>query len=185
MYRINLYPEFADKKESARQTVVRRFALLALICVEALLIGLLAVSGILLGERVSGLRSGLAPLQERVAAAAQPRPERDVAQALIDMRLQRVNWSPKLAAIGQCLDGTLQLTGLNGKQAEKRTPAKFGIEGKVRNGRGELEKVTRYIDTLKTDARVTSNFPDIRLDSVKGDGTGRFSILCAPEGGDR
>lgn len=185
MYRINLYPEFAEKRESARQAVVHRVALIALICLQSLVIALLAVSGILLSERASGLRLGLTPLQQRVAEASQPQPERQVAQALIDMRLNRVDWAPKLAAVGERLDDTLQLTRLSGKMAERRTPAKFEVGGKVRNGRDELEKVTRYIDALKGDPRVTANFPDIRLDSVKGDGSGKFNVYCASEGGDR
>lgn len=180
MYRINLYPERDSRQHKARVRVARRGILVALLGLELLVVGSLYLSASLLSDRAEQLRSSLPALEARIAAFKQPGPELETARQMVKLREQRIDWAPKLAAMYDIVTPSLQLERLAGQIAIKREPAKFELEGKVVRGGDHLEKVTEMIVSLQDDSRIAAEFPGVRLESLKGDQSGQFMVVCGP-----
>lgn len=177
MFRINLYPEYAANIREGKLRAFRRGLIAGLLGLEVLIVGSLYLSGSLIADRADALRRDLPGLEARMAAYHQPGPELDTARSLVKIRSSRIEWAPKLAALSELIDASLLLNRVSGQITVKRSPAKFEIGGQVRRGKNHLEMVTGFVKSLQDDERIAGSFPNIRLDTLKGD-DGEFQIIC-------
>ncbi len=182
MYRINLYPEFLSQKREGQRRTVRTAVLSVVVGLEVFLVGAQALSGVLLGSRAASLRAEIARLTRRIEAGSRPLPGFHVAQAMARVRMGRVDWSPKLAALSDRLGPSLQLTRVTGSVGRKNLPARFEIEGTVRGGGRPLQDVSAFLAGLRADRRVTGEFPDINVGNIGGRSADQFKVVCTPAG---
>ncbi len=181
MYRINLYPEYRDSRKAARTRAASTAILFSLLGLEILLVGALFLSDSLLRERVVSLRSELAQLDTRLATETLDRPELTQALNMLEVRADRVDWSPKFTALAENIDASLMLLQLEGRASTRGERAQLIISGQYRTKKGRLQTVSAYLDRLRDDARLKSDFPRITLGNIRSDGKGEFDLLCTPE----
>ncbi len=178
MFKLNLYPEHDSKQHNARVRVARKGILVGLLGLELLVVGSLYLSASLLSDRADQLKEMLPGLQARIANYKQAGPELEIARQMLQLRDQRIDWAPKLAAMSEVIPPSLQLERLDGQIDIKREPAKLELEGKVIRGGDHLEQVTDFISSLQADSRISTKFPGVRLETLKGDQSGQFQIVC-------
>ncbi len=101
MYRVNLYPEHQLKRhQQKKQTIVLGAAVLV-VCIQILVIGLQVMNTTLLASQVEKMEADLPTLQQFVQRSTVARPEVGIAQEIVELRTQRTDWAPKLAAISE------------------------------------------------------------------------------------
>ncbi|MBD3237610.1 MAG: hypothetical protein GF330_12970 [Candidatus Eisenbacteria bacterium] len=183
MYRINLYPEYEEKQQRARQRSLRLALLAALVVGELALAGVLAISGALLTDRAGALRERVARLEQFAERTPQQEADLGAVRELLRRRLQRVDWSPKLAALAEHAREPLRLTGLSGEVSRKHERQLLQIEGGYRGDAGAAEPILRLTGALERDSRLGSDFPSVRLETIDWSGPGRFQIVCEGEAG--
>jgi hypothetical protein len=184
MYRVNLYPEAAEHRRSTQRRLGRTLLVSILVGLEAVLLLLLGLSGILLREQAKNLQAEVDRLSTRAARAAQPDPLVEVARDLLAGRVSRVDWSPKLAALPGAIGPSLVLTEITAQMGEKGRPTRFELAGTVRPGASEMEPVTLFVESLRNERSLADDFPVIKLGTLEGGGSSRFQIHCeaAPSG---
>ncbi|MBC8423608.1 hypothetical protein H8E07_05755 [bacterium] len=181
MYKINLYPEYRDSRKAAKTRAASTAILFSLLGLEIVLVGALVLSDSLLRERSASLRSDLVQLEQRVAKETLDRPELSQALDLLEVRSDRIDWSPKFAALAEHIDESLVLMELDGRAFTNRERASLTISGQYRTDQGSLGTVSTYLDRLRGDGRLHGDFPQITLGNIRSDGKGEFDLLCAPE----
>ena len=67
MYKINLYPEYRQHRQSARARAASTAVFFSLLGLEVVLVGALILSGTLLGEQVDTMSADVNRLEERLA----------------------------------------------------------------------------------------------------------------------
>lgn len=180
-YRINLYPEYFERRRAARTRLWFTSLLATLAGVGILLIAALFVSAYLLQERCASLEGEIQRLSEQVAHESRPGPELEVARQMLDLRRKRLDWSPKLAALSRRIGSSVKLQEVTGETARKGQPTRLELVG-VTAGEGiRMEPVQTFIDGLRADPAMTEDFANIKLENVKGGGSGRFQIVCLPQ----
>ena len=183
MYRINLYPELAAIRLNRRRRLARAAFRATLAGLEIAIVGWLLVSGFLLQERISSLRAEIPRLTARVQDRSQPIPALRIARAMMQTRLARVDWAPKLAAMAERIDPSLELSKIAGQATARTTLTKLDITGRVRGGGRPLEDVAGFLAALKADPRLAGDFPSMNLGNLGGREADRFEIHCARETG--
>jgi hypothetical protein len=178
MYRINLFPEALEKRKEGRRRVGRTLIVSALIGLEAVLLLLVGLSGLLLREQASSLRADVERLATRSSRVSQPSPELEITRAMLSTRAGRIDWSPKLAALPRAIDASLLLTEVTAQTGEKGRPTRLEITGSIRSEGGGMEPVSRFLESLRSDPFLADDFPVIKLGTIEGEGAGRFQILC-------
>jgi hypothetical protein len=179
MYRISLYPEFGEKRRQVKRRTLHTALFGILIGVETLLVGALVVSALLLGEQANVMREGYQRLASRVQGSGGPRPELAVAREMLFVRANRIDWSPKLAALSERIPPSLILKDVNGHSAAQRSAPQLEMTGEVHSG-VMLEQVSRFIQQLSEDPRMTTTFPSITLGTIGGGGVEEFQVVCKP-----
>ncbi len=182
MYRINLYPEHADKRRRTQGRMLRMAVLTTVIAFEAVLIVALVITGVLLHERAGALQAEITHLSTDLQSQVQPRPDLEVARELLGLRRARIDWSPKLAALSQQIEPRLTLTSITGRAPDNVHPAAFEIAGRVRDERTGVEAVSRFIAALRADRRLNADFPEIQLGNLGGGSAGKFKVSCGALG---
>jgi len=179
MYRINLYPEYVERRHVARWRMGRTALVTAVLAFEFILVIALLITGLLLKEQADGLRVEIGRLSQRVDAASGQRPEIDVAMRMMQLRLGRIDWSPKLASVSQQIDWTLRLTELMGQTEGRGRRAGLELKGVIRTGGAEMQPVSLFMDAIRNDPRISVDFPVVKLGNLEGAGSARFQVLCA------
>jgi hypothetical protein len=182
MYRINLHPEFAENRRSARQAAARTAFAVGLLGGEAILLVSFVVSGILLREQASTLRAALPRLRAQVSVGEAPNPDVDLARMILQTRRERIDWSPKLAALSERLPPSLILREVRGETETRRSPGRCRIEGQIRSSGAGLEAVTVFLERLRLDSRFSADFPRIELGRIRGTESDEFEIACETAG---
>lgn len=180
MYRVNLYPEFEDRKQAEHKRLRETILLAALAGLQLLLIGSLFLSGMLLRDRAARLRADNARLAS-LAHAAPQNPEVLVARQLLAARQARVNWSPKLASLGRLVEAPLILSNVTAQADLRGRGARLDVQGRIRSG-GQSESVLELVESLRKDAAIARDFPQVRIGSVSGEESDRFKVVCEPAG---
>ena len=178
MYRINLYREFFTKRVQARRRTGKTALLAGVIGLEALLVGVLVLSVVLLREQESKVRTEIAQLGLSLKEESAPRPGLDAARQLLAIRESRVIWSPKLACLSDRIDRALILQEVVGQVSDRR-PAELKLTGQVRSGSAQMEPVARFIENMRGDLRMRNPLSDIRLGTLEGTESSKFEIVCA------
>ena len=181
MYKVNLYPEYFDRRREARQRVILTGALSALAALGLLLIVSLAVSARLLEERAGQLRAEIPKLESQLQAAQAPNPDFDTAQQLLKLRQDRLAWSPKLAALATGIGPSIRLLEVTGSSKRKGEPPKLSLVGVTAHSRAGMEPVVAFMDALRSEPTVSTDLPNIQLENLKGGGSSRFRIVCETE----
>jgi hypothetical protein len=151
--------------------------LAAVISLEGLLILILAVSGWILRERAQALHSENAQLETRLQAASPPGPGLQVAREMMLVRLQRIDWTPKLAAISEDIPPGLRLDQITGQFGIKGAP-RLELKGHVRAGAADMPSVSRIMEAFGRDRRISESFPETKLQTLEAGEGGRFLIAC-------
>jgi Tfp pilus assembly protein PilN len=178
VYRINLYPEYVERRRVVRQRVGRTALVTVVVALELVLVVALVITGLLLREQAEGLRSDVASLRQQMNRASVQRPEMDVALQMLEIRQGRIDWSPKLASLSQQINRSLRLMELTGQTQAKGRDQILEIAGMIRGGGSDMQPVSVFIDSLRADPRISADFPFVRLGNVGGDGSTRFQVLC-------
>lgn len=179
MYRINLYPEFQEKRHRAKRRLALTAGLSVLVGLEVVLIVWLVLSAYLLDERVSRMRAQNAELAGRVEALDQPRPELAAANQILAFRRNRIDWSPKLSALSCLMDRSLMLDELHGQKQERGRPARLELTGTVLGARtAGAEAVSRLMDEIRLEPRIVGDLPRVTLERIEGGGSGQFQLVC-------
>lgn len=181
MYRINLYPEYESRRRTLRLRAASTAFLFSLLGLEALLVGAIALSGNLLGERIDDLEQNVTRLQTRLATETRERPELRLALDRLEIRASRMDWSPKLVALSDHIGEDLALAELQGRAGGRRDKASLVVSGRYRDERATIETVSAYLARLREDPRLNDAFDDISLGNIRGDGRGEFDLLCTRE----
>ncbi len=182
MYKIDLYPEFAAVKRAEHADQLRVVVSLCLVALPVLLLGTLLASFLHLGDERQRLRTSIPVLQENLVTDKRPALELDVVQQLVTIRRERIDWSPKLAALSARIDSSLQLVRIDGTIRVKRAPARFDLQGELPGTDLNLHIIYSFIDELRGDPRVVEDFPSIKLEAFKGGRTSEFDVICRPVG---
>ena len=180
MYRVNLYPELEGRRQAERDRLRQTIALASLAGLQLLLIGSLLLSGMLLQDRATRLRAENARLASLAHATAQS-PEVLVARQLLAARQARVDWSPKLAALGRLVEAPLILSNVIGQADLRGRGARLDVQGRIRSV-GQTESVLQLVESLRKDPAMARDFPQVRIGSVSGEESDRFKVVCEPAG---
>jgi len=181
MYRISLYPEYHQKKRRAKLRLVRTTLLIGLLGLEFTLVGSLVMSAALLREQTSDYREGVARLAAFAQEAGQPDPLLETARQILNVRSSRIDWSPKLTALAAGISPSLQLDRVAGQCAAPKQSAQLEMTGGMRGGDVRLEDVSSFMEVLRSDSRITWDFPHIELGTLKGGSASNFRLLCVPQ----
>ncbi len=177
LYKINLYPEQAERRRAVSRRVGRSALLTALLAVEILLVGWLFVSGMLLREKAGGLRAEIARLSEQIASTPAPGPEIETARDLLETRRARIDWAPKLAILPEIVEGPFHLRSVSCRRFAGNRPSSMSLEI-VSLDRGHLDPVAIVLQRLEHDDRVRRDLPEVRLGTVEDGMYGRYIIHC-------
>jgi hypothetical protein len=174
MFRINFYPEYAAKRRRARQRVLWTALLAVVLALEAALLAALTTSGILLQERARYLRSQT----EQIAAALPDLPPDniDLALELLAKRRERIDWTPKLAALSAVIHDDVRLSEIIGQTPWRRQAARLEVNGVIRGARARMEDIARFADALKSESMITDDFPHVRVARLGSEAD--FRIVC-------
>ena len=181
-YRVNLYREREARGERVRKGVLRGAALGIVVAAEVLLIGALVISGFQFRERAQSLRRTVESLESRIE------PYREdaglpAARALLQNRVERVDWSVIMAALAENTPDNVVLTKVRGGRETGRGGLNgLEIEGRITGGARDLSPVIAYVDSLRSNPVLTARFSRIDLGEARG-GTGQnFQVICRPSG---
>jgi len=152
-----------------------------LLGVEAVLVVSLGLSAILLGERAEGLAESVRQLAGRVSAEHEPNPALPVALEILQVRSQRIDWAPKLAALSGCIDNSLRLGEAHGQTKSRDREAQLELRGLIRGRDPQVEVVSRFVEALQEEPRIAEEFGHVQLGTIEG--ADRFHIICRPAGG--
>ena len=178
MYKINLYPEYAERRRQRQSRLALTAILTAAVGLEALLVFALGLSGRLLEERAAGLRSEVKLTRSAMESGGSPGAELEIAREMMQVRLQRADWSPKLAALSERMPDGLRLQEVSAHATGNAGGARMEIVGVVRAGTADMQAVSQLLGALTRDRRVASSLPEIKLGTLETGGTGRFRIIC-------
>jgi len=178
VYRINLYPEYVERRRVARERVGRTALVTIVVALELVLVVALAITGLLLREQAGGLGSEVERLQQQIDRVSGQRPEMDIALQMLEIRRGRIDWSPKLASLSQQIGGSLRLTELTGQTKGRGHDTSLELLGVIRTGGADMQPVSVFIDSLRADPRIGADFPSVRLGNLEGGGSARFQVLC-------
>jgi ABC-type lipoprotein release transport system permease subunit len=183
-YRVNLYREREDRALRFRQGLVRGALIGIVVGVEALMIGVLLVSGIQMQRQTRELERSVTALQNQ---AAQKPDSADLQElrTLMRARVDRVDWASMLTAVSRCTPAELILTEVRGGTGDRRGQIRgIELEGRLLGSSTDLSPVLRFIETLKADSVLAPVFPYVDLGKARGQGNS-FQVVCRPEPGTR
>ncbi len=179
MFRINVYTDRETRRRAARRGMVQLGIYATVLGINALMIVFLLVSNGLLQDR----RDTVAREVRRIADQASRRQVSDadvaLAREMFRIRRTRIEWAPILASVSESLPDDLILEEMQGRTARRRVGAEYILVGKTRTRGADVAAVSRFIDALRDDDRVTAQFQDVSLGTVNS-GTGDFEVVCEP-----
>lgn len=178
MYRINLYPDYQRNRSLARARTLTMGILIIMLGIEILLVGVLLVSDNLLRERAALLRDEMPTLGARLQNVTRPRPELALAQELLVIRSGRIDWSPKLAAIADNCEASLQFREVEGRARSQHEQPRLVIRGQTKRYANSLESVTQFLQRLRRDERLRTEFDAIALGNIRDAESGEFEVNC-------
>ena len=184
-YRINLYPEYNDKREAAKRRTWLTAAITAVAGLQILVIASLALNAHFLDTKAAQVSGDLPRLEEYIQRESEPRADLQTAQELLAIRRARVDWAPKLAAISRADVSGVDLVKLEGHHEQAAAPASLTIAGEARVDDRQLKRVGVFMTMLRDDEAFGPDFVSITLGNVKSDAAGGFDISCRTKEDDR
>jgi hypothetical protein len=183
MYKISFYQEYHAKRAAGRRALLGFTLACLLLGVALLQAAALFVSGHLLGEQVQALQASLPRLSSAQVAESEAAPEVQIARELLQVRSQRLDWTPKLAALSERILPSLRILQLEGRPRQKDSPALLELTGEIRASSAQLEAVSAFIQALQEDPRLAEDFPVIKLGNLQEGPASRFLVSCESRSG--
>ncbi len=177
-YRINLYPEYADKRSAAKRRTGLTAALAAVAGIQAFVIGSLVLNAQFLDSKIDSVSAELPRLEEYIQTESVPREDLVTARELVELRRNRVDWAPKLAALSHAVTRNVKLVKLEGRRENADSPATLAINGEAKVDSKQLERVSAFLGRLREDDAFGPSFASITLGNVKADINGGFDVNC-------
>jgi len=177
MYSINLYPEFIERRNTARLRVVKTGILAAFSGVVVLAIGSLIMSAFLINDRVASLSEIVSHQTNLIQNQSALEHELVSAREMLEIRSKRIDWAPKLAMLSEMLTEDLQIVEFEGAIERGKTKKKLAIIGETGDEDVQISVFTGFVDMLRMDPRLSNDFSSLRLGSVGGGSGTRFQIL--------
>ena len=155
-----------------------------LLGLEVVLVCTLVLSSILLGEQARSLKAEVGRLSGLVEqeTSASPAELMHMARQIIQIRNSRIDWSPKLSSVSELIDSEVRLVQVVGQVAQKNGPARLSISGVAEGVNNEMDAVTSFMKTLRTSSSIAGDFPNVRLETIEGNRSGRFRVVCNSQG---
>lgn len=176
-YRVNLYREREERAIRFRQGLVRGVLMGTVVGIEALLIGVLLVTGANMHRQGDELRRSVTALE----AQARNKPDEaglNELRTLIRARLDRVDWATLLTRVADAVPPELVLTEIRGGMGGQRGRMDgIELEGHQVGSTADLAPVLSFIETLKADSVLALTYPVVDLGTAKGQGN-TFQIVC-------
>jgi len=176
-YRVNLYREREERAIRFRQGLVRGVLMGTVVGIEALLIGVLLVTGANMHRQGDELRRSVTALE----AQARNKPDEaglNELRTLIRARLDRVDWATLLTRVADAVPPDLVLTEIRGGMGGQRGRMDgIELEGHQVGSAADLAPVLSFIETLKADSVLALTYPVVDLGTAKGQGN-TFQIVC-------
>lgn len=179
MFRINVYTERESRRRAARRGMVQLGIYATVLGINALMIVFLLVSNGLLQDRRDTLAREVRRITDQSTRRQVSDADVDLAREMFRIRRTRIEWAPILASVSESLPDELILEEMKGSAARRRVAAEYVLVGKTRARGAGVAQVSRFMDALRDDERVTSAFEDVSLGTVNS-GTGEFEIVCDP-----
>ena len=180
VFRINLNTERRERAVARRRHARLAAAAAASLGLQAVLLGIAVLSVDLLRNR----RDALAADIPRLEALAGATDDGDLAawRALAKVRRERVDWTPRLAAVGELIDRDVVLTSVRADAPTRKSGAILEFSGIAAGGGADLSGVSRFVKSLRADERITDRFGAVTLGTIRS-GSGTFRIVCSePDG---
>ncbi|MDM7916489.1 MAG: hypothetical protein QUU85_14690, partial [Candidatus Eisenbacteria bacterium] len=184
---LNFYPEREERQRALKRRLGRAAIATTLVTVEAALVGLLFLNGLMLKGRADALQAENTRIDQTnralPAKQADPRLER-----LLALRSARMEWSPKLAALSEAIPRTLRLTEVEGQVGaggggSAAGDRKLDFSGILLDPRADMASVSSFLDGLRSEPGLARDFPKIRLGTLEageGEVSQVFRITCEP-----
>lgn len=155
--------------------------MVALLGIEIVLVASFLVSGLLLREQAANQRATISRMSQQLRDEGVISPEVDIARQMLAVRQERIDWSPKLAALSERIDPSLILVRVSAFEEGREEGRLMEIEGTTRDETG-LADVSRFVGALREDPRIVGDLPDVQLGNIRGAEGGRFLVVCRQEG---
>ncbi|MBU1699086.1 MAG: hypothetical protein KJ970_17105 [Candidatus Eisenbacteria bacterium] len=178
MFKINLYPEYIENRRLAKERMIYTIVLSAMTTIGILIIFLLLLSASLVRERTNAIRAEVARLADQVNRKTEMQPGTKLILELLEARENRINWSPKLAAVSRLINPSLQLEGMNAELAQRGHSVSFQLSGFFLSGGSDMESISEFVEALRGDPRIASDLPDVTLGNLQGRSSSRFQVFC-------
>lgn len=145
-------------------------------CIQLILLGTMGLSVTLLSEesrRIAGEIREISVELDQFQSRTESAPEVDLLRARID----RIEWSPKLALLGD-LDRVLVLVELEAESPGGGLPPALTLKGMRTDSGSDFTPISRWLECLRATPTMTDELPAIMLDRLEDEPTGRFTIVC-------
>ncbi len=177
-YRINLYPEFNAKRNADRRRTRLTAAIAAVAGLQIFVICSLLLNSQFLGTKIDSVSEELPRLEQYIQQESAPRIDLMAAQELLEIRRERIDWTPKLAALPQAMVQDISLVKLEGHHENVGAPPSMFIVGESKVDNHQLDRVGTFLATLRNNDDFGRSFTTITLGNVKADATGGFEVSC-------
>ncbi len=178
-YRVNLYREREDRAIRFRQGLVRGALIGVVVGLEALMIGVLLVSGVQMQRQSRELERSIGVLQNQ-AGQKPDSAELQELRTLMRARVGRVDWASMITAVSRCTPAEVILTDVRGGMGDRRGQIDgIELEGRLLGSSTDLSPVLRFIEALKADSVLAPVFPNVDLGKARGQGNS-FQVVCRP-----
>ena len=179
-YRVNLYREREARGERLKKSLFRGTLLGIVVAVEVVLLGVLVISGFQFRERAETVRLATQGLEER-SRPYEESGDLAAARALVQRRVERVDWSVLMAAVAERTPDNVVLSKVRGgRQTGRGALNGVEIEGRISGRTRDLSPVIAYVDSLRNEPALTRWFPRIDLGEARGGSGQNFMIVCRP-----
>lgn len=182
MYRINVYHEYGLRRRAARRRAWQAAVLSGFLGLIALMVAGFAISAVLIGDRVRRAREQVERLEAQAGRPEPAGPEQELARQTLAVRRERIDWSPILAAVADCVETDLELFKIDGRSEFRAQPAQLVLKGRTRSSGTDVEIAGRFIARLRDEERIGREFPTVQLEAMQGGQVSEFSVLCRREG---
>jgi len=183
MYRINLYPEYRFRRRQARVRIFRLGLQASLMGMVMLVIGSLTLSALLLNEKARDVGNRISTQAQRLEIQGDPADALALANEIVELRGQRIDWAPKLAALSETIDGDLLLVEFKGNAPDRGKPSHLEMWGEALKDEVQVGVFSSFVDSLRADQRLVADFPGLRLGGIQDGKRTRFQVLWTPEQG--
>lgn len=182
MYRINLYPDYGQSRRRQHRRTALTAGLMFMLGLEIVMVGALVLSGNLLGERARDLSADMPAFLANIQEQTRQNPEMELVRSLLELRQNRIDWTPMMAALAESCGPDMVLYEISGRSHDENDLPLLSISGLVEKEQTSLETVSSFLERIRDDDRIADSFEEIEVGNIRGGGSGEFDVICAGKG---